>query len=95
MKKIYFITHPDVVINPAVAITKWPLSRQGKERMEKLLAQPWIHDIGSVYCSVEQKAVDGAEILAGQLTLDYEMVEGLGEIDRSSTGYLPHDEFTA
>jgi len=61
--------------------------------MARLLAQPWIGGIGSIYCSTEQKAIDGAEILATHLSLGYEMVEELGENGRSSTGYLPPDEF--
>ena len=95
MSLVYFITHPDVVIDSEIPVPRWPLSPRGKERMKKLLAQPWINAIGSVYCSTEQKAIDGARILAEHLAIAYEMVEGLGEIDRSSTGYLPHDEHAA
>jgi broad specificity phosphatase PhoE len=60
--------------------------------MNKLLAQPWMDSISSVYCSMEQKAIDGAEVLARHLTIGYEMIEELGEIDRSATGYLPKEE---
>jgi broad specificity phosphatase PhoE len=95
VRKVYFITHPDVVIDPAVPIPRWPLSQRGRARMEKLLSQPWIENIGAIYCSTEQKAIDGAAILARHLSLDYSTLKGLGEIDRSSTGYLPADEFRA
>lgn len=92
MRLVTFITHPDVVIDPEVPVPRWPLSARGRERMEKLLAQPWIDSIGAVYCSTEQKAIDGAEILARHLSIDYDVVEELGEIDRSATGYLPEEE---
>ena len=95
MKTVTFITHPDVVIDPAVPVPRWPLSEHGKDRMRQMLAHLWVSGIGSVYCSTEQKAIDGAAILAAHLSLDYTMVEALGENDRSSTGYLPHDEFMA
>jgi len=95
MRFVYFITHPNVVIDPAVAVPKWPLSRRGTERMEALLAQPWVEGLTSVYCSAEQKAIDGAEILARHLYISYQVAEELGEIDRSSTGYLPRDELQA
>lgn len=95
MKKAYFITHPDVVIDPAVPVPRWPLSQRGRARMEKLLSQPWIGNIEAIYCSTEQKAIDGAAILARLLSLDYSTLKTLGEIDRSSTGYLPADEFRA
>jgi broad specificity phosphatase PhoE len=95
VKTIIFITHPDVVIDPAVPVPQWPLSERGKERMRQMLAYPWVSGITSVYCSFEQKAIDGAAILAAHLSLDYTIVEALGENDRSSTGYLPRDEFLA
>ena len=88
MGRAYFITHPNVITDPAVPVPRWPLSAEGRERMVKLLAQPWIDDVGSVYCSTEQKAIDGAEVLAKHLSVDYEMIHELGEIDRSSTGLL-------
>jgi broad specificity phosphatase PhoE len=89
VRRVYFITHPNVVIDAALPLTRWTLSPEGRARMRKLLAQPWIRHVGSIYCSTEQKAIDGAEILAENLSLGYEMIEGLGEIDRSSTGLLP------
>jgi broad specificity phosphatase PhoE len=92
VRLVYFVTHPDVVIDPEVPVPQWHLSRRGRERMKKLLAQPWVEGIGAVYCSTEQKAIDGAEILARHLSIGYEMVEELGEIDRSATGYLPREE---
>jgi broad specificity phosphatase PhoE len=95
MRLVYLITHPEVVIDPSVPVPQWPLSARGRERMGKLLDQPWMGTIGSVYCSTEQKAIDGAEILAKHLALGYEMIEELGEIDRSATGYLPEAEHAA
>ena len=92
MRLVYFITHPDVIIDPAVPVPRWPLSSRGRERMKKLLAQPWMDSISSVYCSTEQKAIDGAEVLAGHLMIVYEMIDELGEIDRSATGDLPQEE---
>jgi hypothetical protein len=42
MRWVYFITHPDVVINPEVPVPQWSLSERGKERMKALLAKPFI-----------------------------------------------------
>jgi broad specificity phosphatase PhoE len=93
---VYFITHPDVGIDPAVPIPDWPLNERGRARMSALLARPWVRDIRAVFTSSERKARDGAEILAGGLGLDgYETVEDLDEKDRSSTGFLLRGEFEA
>jgi len=61
--------------------------------MNAALAQPWISGISAVYCSTEQKAIDGAEILSRHLSLGFTAVPDLGENDRSATGYLPPEEF--
>lgn len=61
--------------------------------MRLCLRQPWVDRLCSVYCSTEQKATDGAQILAEHLGVDYESLTDLGENDRSATGYLPEDEF--
>ncbi|MBK1877315.1 histidine phosphatase family protein [Pelagicoccus mobilis] len=93
VKKVYFITHPNVAIDPEVPVPRWPLSERGFERMRAFLQQPFVQGITSVYCSNEQKAIDGAEVIANHLSLEIQTIEELGENDRSSTGYLPSDEF--
>jgi len=95
MSLVYFITHPDVTIDPALPATQWPLSHRGKERMKKLLTQSWVQKVTSVYSSTEQKSIDGAIILADHLAIKQTIIKELGEVDRSATGYLPYDLFMA
>lgn len=90
---IYFISHPDVIISASQPVTQWPLSDTGIRRMEKLLRWEWVAGLTAVYCSTEQKAVDGARILGQHLGVEYRSLEALGENDRSSTGFLAADEF--
>ena len=94
-REIYFITHPDVVIDPRVPVPQWPLSARGRERMQRVHEHEWVRGIRSVHCSTEQKAIDGAQILAGPLGLSVQQHDALGENDRSATGYLPKAEFEA
>ena len=91
----YFITHPDVVIDPALAVPDWSLSPRGRTRMAGALVLPWIRSIGAVWCSTERKARDAADILAAHLGLPVAEMADLGENDRSATGYLPRGEFEA
>jgi broad specificity phosphatase PhoE len=93
VRRFYLITHPNVVISRDVPVPRWPLSELGKQRMRAGLKQPWVRDITAIYCSTEQKAIDGATILAHHLSLPFHEVEALGENDRSATGFLPPDEF--
>lgn len=90
---LYFITHPNVVVSRDVPVPRWPLCELGRERMRAGLRQPWVRDITAVYCSTEQKAIDGAEILVGHLALGFTQLAELGENDRSATGFLPPEEF--
>jgi broad specificity phosphatase PhoE len=93
VRTFYLITHPNVVISRDVPVPRWPLSELGKRRMRAGLAQPWIRNVTSIYCSTEQKAIDGAELLASHLSLAVRQIEDLGENDRSATGFLPPEEF--
>jgi len=93
---VFFITHPDVVIDANIPVSDWPLSEHGRARMRALARVGWIKVVHSVFASSERKARDGAEILAEGLGLPgYRVVDGLGENDRSATGYLPSEEFEA
>lgn len=93
MSKIYFITHPNVKVEPDVELTDWGLSVEGWVRWGKVMEQSWIMDIQAVFSSTERKAREPAGVLAEKLDLPLVMKEELGEMDRSSTGFLPREEF--
>ncbi len=92
MKTVYVITHPDVVIDPNVPVPQWPLSARGRERMAGIMSGQLLKQVTAVYSSDEQKALDGAWMIAKPLGLKVAKVPTLGEIDRSSTGYLPREK---
>ena len=93
MSRIVFVTHPEVVIDPKVPIPEWPLSAVGRSRMERFAEALAERGVSAVWSSNEQKALDGAEIVAARLGLPHRTDTALGENDRSSTGYLPPPEF--
>lgn len=93
MERVYFITHPEVEINPEIDVIKWDLSEKGKQRLTVLLNSPWISTIKSVYSSNEVKAITAAEVIARRLNLRVNAREGLGEINRDSTGFIGGEEF--
>ncbi|WP_319024819.1 histidine phosphatase family protein [Nisaea sediminum] len=88
-----FLTHADVVIDPEVPITDWGLTDRGRARIRTGLSQPWLTQVTSLWSSEERKALDTAEILSEHLGLAIRTHADLGENDRSSTGYLPLEEF--
>jgi len=94
MPSVFFITHPDVAIDPGVPVPDWPLNERGRARMRAMVKHRWVKGVCSLFSSDERKARDGAEILADGLGLGtFSIVRGLGENDRSATGFLDPDEF--
>jgi broad specificity phosphatase PhoE len=96
MPTVFFITHPDVAIDPGVSVPDWPLSERGRARMRAMTTFPRTRRVRHIFASSERKARDAAQILADGLGLaEYTVVDDLGETDRSATGYLPKEEFEA
>jgi broad specificity phosphatase PhoE len=88
-----YVTHPQVLIDPAIPVPKWILSEIGRARAERTAAAPWVRQIRGVISSDETKAIETARILASVNGLDVEIADGMGENDRSATGFLPPPEF--
>lgn len=94
MALVYFITHPEVVVDFTTEIESWDLSEKGLSRLEVMLNQSWLSNIGSLFSSEEQKAKTAATRLSQKLRIPIQYIHELGEMDRSSTGPLPPDEFS-
>jgi broad specificity phosphatase PhoE len=88
-----YITHPQVAIDPEVPVPRWGLSALGRERAEIAASSTWARSLGRIVSSDETKAIETAEILAGSSGSKLEIAEGMGENDRSATGFLVPDEF--
>ncbi|MDP4332185.1 histidine phosphatase family protein [Curtobacterium sp. A7_M15] len=91
----FFLTHAQVVVDPAVPIESWGLSADGRARAAGAAAVAWGPGVRRIVSSTEQKAIDTAVILADAVGLAHSTEAALGEIDRSATGYLPPAEFEA
>jgi broad specificity phosphatase PhoE len=92
-RKIFFITHANVVVDPNKPVPDWGLSQKGKERHVLFNSNTETKNITAVYSSYEQKAIDGGLILSNHLGVELQKVESLRENDRSSTGFLYEEEF--
>ncbi|MDJ0790052.1 MAG: histidine phosphatase family protein [Myxococcota bacterium] len=93
MTRVWYVTHPDVVMDPELPVPRWPLSERGLERMRAGLALPFVGGITHVFSSDEQKALDGAAVWVEASGAAHHVDPALGENDRSATGFLPPDEF--
>lgn len=88
-----YLTHPQVRIDPAVPVPQWGLSEEGARRTRAGAGRGEFASLTHVVSSAETKAVETAEIIAGQLGLPVVVDELMHENDRSATGFLPPDEF--
>ena len=91
--RLIFISHPEVIVDPAVPVERWRLSDAGIRRMQVFAAGPAVATVTSVWASGETKAVEAAGILGSRLGIRVTVEHDLGENDRSATGFLPPDEF--
>lgn len=93
MRTAFFITHPEVVVDPSVPVPRWQLSDAGIRRMRAFVAEPFLQDVETVWASSETKAIEAAGFLAARLGLGLSVLHDLHENDRSATGFLPPAEF--
>lgn len=95
MPRLFFVTHPEVTVDPARPVPRWHLSDTGIRRMRHFAEGPEVAEVTSVWASTETKAIEAAGILAARLGLGVQVAADLGENDRSATGFLPPPEFEA
>jgi broad specificity phosphatase PhoE len=95
MAELFFVTHPEVVIDPARPIERWILAPAGIARARAFAESGVLDGVTAVRASREAKAIEAAGVIAGRLGLGVAVDEGLGENGRSSTGFLPPAEFEA
>jgi broad specificity phosphatase PhoE len=92
MALVRYITHPDVVVDPATPVPSWHLSDVGRERWAVMLGRPWVRSITRIVASTERKALEAAGLLADEVGVPVEPRPATGELDRSATGFLPAAE---
>jgi broad specificity phosphatase PhoE len=93
--RYFFISHSEVVIEPARPIERWGLSEAGRQQMRETAFLPWMAGVTRLVSSDETKAVESAAILSSATGIPFSSRSDLGENDRTATGYLPRAEFDA
>jgi broad specificity phosphatase PhoE len=93
MTLAFYISHPQVLIDPAIPVPRWTLSDVGFARLHALRDAAWVKRLSALHTSDETKAIHTAEVLAGLAGCSVATHENMGENDRSATGFLPPPEF--
>lgn len=95
MPNLFVITHPEVSVEPGIPITDWCLNSTGRRRATVFASGEILSNVTQVWTSCERKAQETGAILAESQKLPVSFHLGLGENDRTATGYLPEDDFEA
>ncbi|WP_244570971.1 histidine phosphatase family protein [Stappia sp. TSB10GB4] len=88
-----YLTHPQVRIDPDVPVPDWSLSEKGLGRARLGLLRPEFASLGHIVSSGERKAIETAAVFADRFGLELVVDDLMHENDRSSTGFLPPEEF--
>ncbi|GHD99667.1 phosphoglycerate mutase [Defluviimonas sp. 20V17] len=92
-RRVSYVSHPEVTIDPALPVPDWRLSPQGRARAAALGASGWCRGPVRLIASPERKAQETAALLAGVAA--FETHPEMAEIDRSATGYVPRERHEA
>ncbi|SFJ35288.1 Broad specificity phosphatase PhoE [Phyllobacterium sp. CL33Tsu] len=93
MSTSYFVTHPEIVVDPSVSVAEWGLSARGFERIDAFCRRPMLEKVTDVFVSDEKKALDCARTLQTLRGQSFQSYCDLRENDRSSTGYVAPPRF--
>lgn len=94
MGVLRYVSHGDVVKDPAIPVPEWSLNDLGRRQADALAVASWGSDIRLVVSSAEPKAVQMAKPFVAAHGLDLDIRAATGEVDRSSTGYVPEARHT-
>jgi len=95
MRRILYLSHPEVAIDPLVPVPLWGLSAIGRARLGAALDRGWPGSGWQIVSSPETKARETAALIAAATGDPVQIHPDMGEVDRSSTGYLPHGQHEA
>ena len=91
--RVRYVSHPEVVVDPATPVPRWHLSGTGIDRMRRFAAA--LPPPDALWASSECKAIEAAGLFAARHGLPVGVHPGLDENDRSGTGFLPPEAFQA
>ena len=92
-KYLILVKHslPEVV--ESIPSREWRLSEEGRVLAKELVGRLMSYQPDVIVSSVEPKALETASILAKDLGLEVQVMDGLHEHDRSKSPYYSKDEF--
>lgn len=94
-KYLILVKHSVPEIDRDRPANTWTLSDEGRLRAHRLVEELKSFGTELIFSSEQPKAKETAEIIAGGLKLETQIIPGLHEHDRSNVPYLSQDAFQA
>jgi broad specificity phosphatase PhoE len=88
LSTVYYFTHTQVRIDPAIPVRDWHLSDEGRARLLRVVSTPWASRVTRVVASSEYRAIETAHIFAGRRNLPVEVNAQLDEGARPLFDFL-------
>lgn len=92
--RVFYLSHPQVVVDPAVPVPRWGLSPRGRERCMTCCGSRVLAGLVHIVASDETKATETAEAFARARGLAVTVAPETHENDRSATGFVPEPRFS-
>lgn len=92
VRQLILVRHSVPVQDGEVPASQWRLSEEGRRRCEALAAWLAEYEPAVVVSSVEPKAMETAQIVAGRLGIPWETMDDLHEHERPLPGLAPSRE---
>jgi broad specificity phosphatase PhoE len=94
MARVFYLSHPEVVVDAKRPVPHWSLSTTGRARCTACAESPVLAALVAILTSEETKAVETADLFAAPRGLTPICVPNSGENDRSATGFVPEPGFS-
>lgn len=97
MARVWYISHPAVIVDPGKPVPRWSLKPEGRAVLGRFIARERaaLAAIRSIWSSDETKAIEAAALIGDALGLTPAIAAHTHENDRSATGFIPPDQFEA
>ena len=92
-RRLLLVRHSNPVVRPDVPARDWSISDEGVVRARQLALRLELERAGSIYSSLEPKALDTATAMADVWQLPVKPVAGIHEHDRSHEPLLARSQF--
>jgi broad specificity phosphatase PhoE len=85
---VYYFTHTQIRVDPAIPVRDWRLSDDGRARILRVTGAAWMARVSRVVASSENRVIEAAGIFANRRGLPVVVDPGFDDSDRPLSEFL-------